>query len=167
MNRSVRIALFALLLVGVVGGTVWAAGLPNAGKTPGLLAASHEPEASPAADELARAVDRLKAQGISTDVGHLGDLAAQYGLGGAIRLVAWSDSTGKTVAELRSMRDAGKGWGQMAHELGVSPGIGWIMGNGHAGGNGKAGPSDQQKDHSADADESPEAAESPEESPGS
>jgi hypothetical protein len=55
------------------------------------------------------------------------------------------------------MRDGGKGWGQIAHELGVSPGIGWIMGNGHEA-------SDKAKAAGAkddEADESPEPAESP------
>ena len=169
MHRSLRIGLVALLLLGVLGGSVLAAQNPGATKMPGDAAtsegpdASEGPEAPPTAAELADAVDRLKAHDIATDTGQLGALAGKYGLGGAIRLMAWSKSTGKTVAELSAMRDAGKGWGEIGHDLGVSPGIGWIMGNGNAGGNGKAGAPGQQKDHAADADES---SESPDESPG-
>lgn len=154
MHRSIRIGLFALLLVGVVGGSAWAAGAPHDNKVPSFADASESPEGSPTADELAHAVDRLKAHDISTDASQLSALAAKYGLGGAVRLMAWSDSTGKTVAELSAMRDAGRGWGQIAHELGVSPGIGWIMGNGNASGHGKATAPGQLKDHAADADES-------------
>ena len=139
MHRSLRIGMFALLLVGVVGGSALAAQGLRSDKTPSLFAGSGEPEASeaegalPTGDELARAVDRLKAHDLTATVDQLKALAAKYGLGGAVRLVAWSADTGKTIAELSAMRDAGKGWGQMAHELGVSPGIGWIMGNGHKG----------------------------------
>ena len=139
MHRSLRIGLFVLLLVGVVGGSALAAQVLRSNKTPALLGASGEPEASeaaeapPTADELARAVDRLKAHDLTATVDQLKALAGKYGLGGAIRLVAWSAGTGKTIAQLSAMRDAGKGWGRMAHELGVSPGIGWIMGNGHKG----------------------------------
>ena len=154
MPRSIRIGLVALLLVGVLGGSALAAQHPGASKVTGDAAESEAPEAPPTAAELARAVDRLKAHDIPADAGQLGDLAAKYGLGGAIRLMAWAKSSGKTVAELSAMRDAGKGWGEIGHELGVSPGIGWIMGNGHAGGNGKAGAPGLQKDHAPDVDES-------------
>jgi hypothetical protein len=139
MNRSLRIGLFVLLLLAVIGGSALAAQGLHTNKTPSLLAASGEPEASeaadapPGADELARAVDRLKAHDLTATVDQLKTLADKYGLGGAIRLVAWSGSTGKTLDELSAMRDGGKGWGQIAHELGVSPGIGWIMGSGHNG----------------------------------
>jgi hypothetical protein len=160
MHRSARIGIFGLLLVGVVGGSALAARGPGANQTPSLLAASHGPKASeaaeapPTADELAHATDRLKAHAISVDAAQLQALAAKYGLGGAVRLMGWSKSSGKTVADLSAMRDAGKGWGDIAHELGVSAGIGWIMGNGHAV-NGKAAAPGQQKDHAAEADESP------------
>ena len=162
MSRSIRIGLLALLLLAVVGGSAWAAAGPHSDKTPSFADASE----APAADQLARAVDKLAAHGITTDAEELAALAAKYGMGGAVRLVAWADATGKTVAELSAMRDGGDGWGQMAHELGVSPGIGWIMGNGHAGDHGKAAAPGQQKDKEKDADESesPDADDSPEES---
>lgn len=155
MHRSIRIGLFALLLVGVVGGSALAARGPRTDHAPLHADASEAPEAPPTAAELSHAVDRLEAHGVTTTADALSALAGKYGLGGAIRLMAWADSTGKTVAELSAMRDAGKGWGQIGHDLGVSPGIGWIMGNGHAGGNGKAGAPGQQKDHGPDADEAP------------
>ncbi len=47
-----------------------------------------------------------------------------------MRLLAWADATGMSLADLRAMRDDGAGWGQIAHDLGVSPGIGSIMGEG-------------------------------------
>ena len=139
MSRSVRIGLLALLLLAVVGGSALAAGIPSADRTPSFADPSEAPETPLTADELARVLDRLEARGVSADAGQLADLAATYGLGGAVRLLAWAESTGKTVAELSAMRDDGMGWGQMARELEVGPGIGWIMGNRHAGGHGQAG----------------------------
>jgi hypothetical protein len=138
VHRSLRVGLAALLLVGVLGGSALAAQHPGATKVPRDAAASEAPETPPTAAELTRAVDRLKAQGITATAAQLGTLADKFGLGGAIRLMAWSKSTGKTIAELSAMRDAGKGWGEIGHDLGVSPGIGRIMRNGHADGNGKA-----------------------------
>jgi hypothetical protein len=168
MHRSTRIGIFVLLLVGVVGGSALAARGPSPKQTPPLLGGSEAPEASesadapPTADELAHAADRLKAHDVTVDAAQLEALAAKYGLGGAVRLMAWSKSTDKSVADLSAMRDAGTGWGEIAHELGVSPGIGWIMGNGHDGGKAKA--AGEAKHDAAEADESPE--ESPDESPG-
>ena len=70
-------------------------------------------------------------------------MAAKYGVGGAVRLEAWADATGKSVTELGAMFDGGMGWGAIAKQLEhadsslhLSPGIGWIMGHGH--GNGHA-----------------------------
>jgi hypothetical protein len=167
MHRSTRIGIFVLLLVGVAAGTALATRGPGTNQTLSLLAGSHKPEASeaaeapPTADELAHAADRLKAHDVTVDAAQLEALATKYGLGGAVRLMAWSNSTHKSVADLSAMRDAGKGWGGIAHELGVSPAIGWIMGNGHDGtDNAKA--AGAAKDHAAEADESPEGSESPE-----
>jgi hypothetical protein len=148
--RSIRVGLVALLLVGVLAGSALAAQHPGASKVPGEAATSEAPETPPTAAELARAVDRLKAHDITATAAQLGTLADKFGLGGAIRLMAWSKSTGKTIAELSAMRDAGKGWGEIGHELAVSPGIGWIMGNGHAVGKGNADAPGLKKDHAAD-----------------
>jgi hypothetical protein len=159
MRRSTRIGIFVLLLVGVVGGSALAARGPGAPQAPPLGAGSQSPEANdqadapPTADEIAHATDRLKAHDITVDAAQLKALADKYGLGGAVRVMAWSKSTNKTVADLSAMRDDGKGWGQIAHELGVSPGIGWIMGNGHDGNDKAAGAA---KDHAAGVDESPD-----------
>jgi hypothetical protein len=160
MNQRNRVALLgaALLLVALAGGAL-AGRLPGAQQPPDL-AASNEPQtadesdAPPTADELAHAADRLVANGIEADVATLvatlTDLSARYGLGGAIRVVAWADEKGLTVQEVAAMRDEGRGWGQIAHELDVHPGIGSIMGNG--GGHGRAGAPGQQNK----ADASPE-----------
>ncbi len=168
MRRPTQIGLFVLLLLVVIGGSALAAARgPAANQTPSLLAGSHEPEASEAAEapetppnaaELAQAADRLKTHGITADAAQLKTLAAKYGLGGAVRLLAWSKSTGKTVADLVAMRDGGKGWGQIARELGVHPGIGSIMGGGHD----KA---DKANDKADKANDKADAAESPDESP--
>jgi hypothetical protein len=90
----------------------------------------------------AKLVDLLKAAGITATAAELKTLAAKYGVGGAVRLEAWADATGKTVTELGAMFDGGMGWGAIAHELEkadsalhLSPGIGWIMGHGHGHGN--------------------------------
>jgi hypothetical protein len=129
---------------------------------PGTLAASQEPDAPPTADDLAHAVDRLAAAGIDSSANQLRQLAADYGLGGAVRLLAWADATGKSVAELRALRDSGAGWGQLAHDLGVSPGIGSVMGQGsdEAAEHGPQNAPGQQKPKPDDDDEG-EAAESP------
>jgi len=46
--------------------------------------------------------------------------------------MAWAKATGKTTADIAKMRDAGMGWGQIAHALHQPPGIGSIMGGGSA-----------------------------------
>jgi hypothetical protein len=157
MNQRNRVALLAAaLLLVILAGGAFASRLPVAEQPPDHVAASSEPqtadesEAPPTADELAHAADRLAANGIAADAATLTDLAALYGLGGAVRLVAWSDETGLAVEELTAMRDEGQGWGQIAKELDVHPGIGSIMGNG--GGHGREGAPGQQRK----ADASPE-----------
>ena len=161
MPRSTRLAILAGTLLILVAGTALATQVARLGRT-GTMAASHEPEAPPSADELAHAADRLGAAGIDASADQLRQLAADYGLGGAVRLLAWADATGKSVAELRGMRDDGAGWGQMAHDLGVSPGIGSIMGQGSdaADEHGPENAPGQQKPKSDGADED-EAGESP------
>ena len=145
MTRSTRIAVFTATLFILVGGTALATQLPRATQQ-GPLAASHqeEPEAPPTAEDLAHALDRLQAHDIAATEGQLSNLAADYGLGGAVRLFAWADATGISIADLRARHDAGEGWGQIAKDLGVSPGIGSIMGNG--GGHGRDSAPGQQKD---------------------
>lgn len=80
---------------------------------------------------------------IPVDGALLDELAAAYGVGGAVRILAWAADPDDdvTVESIRAMRDgdgtegSGMGWGRIARELGVHPGIGSIMGNG--GGHGR------------------------------
>lgn len=143
MNRTQRIAILAAaVLVLVAVGSALANRTPPASGQPAQQASSDEPEATgeaeapPTAEELAHAAARLEAKGIPFTDPQLSDLATRYGLGGAVRVLAWSDEASIGVEEIAAMRDgsdagAGMGWGQIAHELGVHPGIGSIMGNGH------------------------------------
>ena len=93
----------------------------------------------------AQLVDLLKSAGITASADELKTLAAKYGVGGAVRLEAWADATGKSVTELGAMFDGGMGWGAIAKQLEqadsslqLSPGIGWIMGHGHGNGHANA-----------------------------
>ena len=101
-----------------------------------------EQEAPPTAEELARVVNRLAAAGIETDADTVGALAADHGLGGAVRLLAWSAASGMSVDQIAAMRagdtdTAPMGWGQIAKDLDVHPGIGSIMGQGNGNGHGR------------------------------
>lgn len=154
MERRNRIALLAgLALVLAATGTVLATRAPDAGHAPSHL--TDEDESPPTAEELAHAADRLEAAGLGVDDALLTELASSYGVGGAVRLVAWADATGEEIATLRAMRDgdgsegSGMGWGQMARELDVHPGIGAIMGNG--GGHGRDDAPGQAKKGADDA----------------
>ncbi|MGI9000022.1 MAG: hypothetical protein ACR2GO_10000 [Candidatus Limnocylindria bacterium] len=142
MNRKNRIAvLAAAVLLLVAAGSVMANRSPIARDLPAAPASSHEPEseeadAPPTAEDLAHAGDRLAAGEIPFEDAVLSDLAARYGLGGAVRLLAWSEQTQMDVEELAAMRDGtdtepGLGWGRIAKDLELHPGIGSIMGNGH------------------------------------
>jgi hypothetical protein len=130
MNRSTRLAILGGSLLILVAGTALGTQALRPSKQDGPTASQEQPQAPPSADELAQAQDRLAAHGIDATVKQLSALAADYGLGGAIRLLAWVDAPGMSVGDLRGLRDDGAGWGQLAHDLGVSPGIGSIMGNG-------------------------------------
>lgn len=129
MSRSTRLALAVGALTLVVAGSVLGSPAPR-DRSPEMLAASHQPEAPVTAADVAHAADRLAASGIDIGRDRLAALANEYGLGGAVRMVAWADDKGISVAELRGMRADGAGWGQIARELGVHPGLGSIMGNG-------------------------------------
>ena len=129
MSRSTRYALAFGALLLVVAGSALASPAPRQG-VPQLLAASQQPEAPPTVEDVAHAADRLSDHGISIGRDRLTALAAEYGLGGAVRLAVWSNATGRPIDQLRDMRDGGAGWGQMAHDLGVHPGLGSIMGEG-------------------------------------
>lgn len=140
MSRNTRIALLAgALLILAVSGTVLATRqAPSANEPSGV---SQDEETPPTAEDVAHAADRLQARGLDTS--RLNELAAAYGIGGAVRLIAWSSDpeVGMSIDELIAMRDSGgpdggpMGWGKLAKELGVNPGLGSIMGNG--GGHGR------------------------------
>jgi hypothetical protein len=156
MNRTVRIVVAALALLLIVVASAVAAPSDRGRDQMAPLAASHQPESPgnqgddpdelteedsdgpPSADALARLVDRLADAGIATDsntADAIAALAADYGVGGAIRLLAWADASGLSTGDLAARFDGGQGWGEIARELDLHPGIGSIMGNG--GGHGR------------------------------
>lgn len=153
MSRGNRIALVggAVLLL-AVSGTVLAIRQPTTPEEPSGLAQDGEEEAPPTAEELAHAADRLRASEIAVDDAVLSDLATRYGLGGAVRVLAWAadPDDDATVESITAMRDgdgtegSAMGWGRIAKELGFHPGIGSIMGNG--GGHGRDNAPGQQED---------------------
>jgi len=121
---------------------------PEASETPEASEPAEAPEAAeapetedgpPSADEIARIVGRLHDAGIPATAAQVGDLAGKVGVGGAVRVLAFAQASGKTPAQILALFEAGKGWGQIDHELNLSigPGIGWIMGNGHGKGHDK------------------------------
>jgi hypothetical protein len=142
MQRSTRILVGALALILLLAGTAVAA--RNLADHPGQgpVAASQAPKQSEAPEapltdaEAAHFVDRLHAAGITTTAVAFRALAAKYGAGGAVRLMAWAKATSKPTADIAKMRDSGMGWGQIAHALHQSPGIGSIMGGGDGAANG-------------------------------
>jgi hypothetical protein len=137
MRRGTRVAvLIAAVLVVAVSGMVFATRQPPMVDEPAPL--MQDDEGPPTAEELAHAAERLRANRVAVEDAVLSELASEYGLGGAIRIVAWSadNELGLDIAAIRAKRDgdgtdgSGMGWGQIAKELGVSPGLGSIMGNG-------------------------------------
>ena len=154
MSRTNRLgALVALILaVGAVG-TALAMRGPRATDQPVQLGQDAE-ESPPSAEALAHAADRLAASGLEVSDDVLAELAADYGVGGAVRVVAWSGGDEARLAEIRAMRDGDgtegsvMGWGQIAKELDVDPGLGSIMGQG--GGHGRDDAPGQQGDDAGD-----------------
>ena len=160
MNRYARILMAVLALLLVVAGSALATKGGKSAEHRSPVAASHQPESSdaekadtdtvsaqgaPSDKLLGRLVDRLADAGIDTDADGLAALAADYGVGGAVRLVTWADASGMDVSELAALFDSGVGWGEIAHQLmeedpslDLSPGIGWVVGQGHANGHGQA-----------------------------
>ncbi len=88
-------------------------------------------DGTPSTANLERVVARLGESGITTTTADLGALAAKVGVGGAVRVLLFADAAGKTPAEIVAAFETGTGWGVIAKELGLHPGIGSIMGNGH------------------------------------
>jgi hypothetical protein len=166
MNRPVRIVVAALALLLIVVASALAAPSDRGRDQMAPLAASHQPESPgnqgddpdeltdedsdgpPSAEQLARLVDRLADAGIATDsntADAIAALAADYGVGGAIRLLAWADASGLSTADLAARFDGGQGWGEIARELDLHPGIGSIMGKGGGQGHGREQAPGQQR----------------------
>ena len=67
-----------------------------------------------------------------------------------MRVVAWAAESGTSAADITAMRDGDgspesvMGWGQIAKDLGLHPGIGSIMGQGGEHGQGN-GPPDEDR----------------------
>ncbi len=153
MSRPLRILLAAGALVLVVAASVLAAPSDRGRDRMAPVAASHQPspgqgetadEGPPSAELLDRLVTRLGEAGVNTDAGTIEALAADHGVGGAVRLLVWSQQSGISTGDLAGMLDpdAGIGWGEIARQLNADndalslhPGIGSVMGN--AGGNGQ------------------------------
>ena len=144
-NRLAALVALALVLVGT--GTVLGTRQPHAPDRPSQLGQDAE-DVPPSAEDVAHAAERLAANDLEVSDDALAELAAKYGVGGAVRIVAWSDGDEALMAEIRAMRDgdgtagSGMGWGQIAQEMGVHPGIGSIMG--HGGGLGRENAPGQQ-----------------------
>ena len=156
MNRGTRIGLLAgAALIVAASGTVLATRQPQAENDPAPHTVDGE-ESPPTAEDLAHAADRLEANDITIDDATLSDLAARYGVGGAVRVAAWAADPDDdvTIESITAMRDgdgtegSGMGWGQIARELRVNPGLGSIMGNGggNGGGHGRENAPGQQDD---------------------
>lgn len=97
--------------------------------------------AGPSAKLLDRIVENFANLDIETDADTVAGLAADYGVGGAVRIVSWADAAGVDPSEITDMFDSGMGWGQIVKELNatddsldLSPGIGHVMSNGHGNG---------------------------------
>jgi hypothetical protein len=59
-------------------------------------------------------------------------MAAEVGVGVAIRAFSFAKQSGRSAADVLAMFQGGQGWGQIAHTLGLNPGIGGIMSGGHS-----------------------------------
>ena len=137
----VPIIATGLLIVIATGGALANRAAPAQG--PNDRSEAEDQGAPPSADEVARVVDRLADAGVDTDDDTVAALAADHGLGGAVRLLAWADASGLSVDEIAAMREGSgdegpMGWGRIARELNAAnpdlhlrPGIGQIMGGGH------------------------------------
>lgn len=108
-----------------------AAESPEAKESP---EAEESPDATPSPANIERIVARLAAAGITTIPADFAALAAKVGVGGAVRVLSFADASGKTPDEIVAMFQGGTGWGQIVRELklDIGPGIGSIMGKGHA-----------------------------------
>jgi hypothetical protein len=155
MNRSIRslsipIVVLAVALVLLVAGSALANKGFQVGQQPDVVAQNQD-EGTPSQQVLDKVVARLDAAGIDATAEEVAELAATYGVGGAVRILAWGAATDADVA---GMFDGGMGWGEIARQLNeedpegdlnLRPGIGWVMGGGQGQGHGKANAPGQAK----------------------
>jgi hypothetical protein len=165
MGRYARISVAVLALLLLVVGSALANRSPVADEHRSPVAASQEPSPGAASDksdknggdadeaedtadttppsqaQLDRVVGLLKTAGITATDEQLSALITKYGVGGAIRVLAWAH--GGDASQVTALRDQGLGWGEIARQLNEAdpsaslvPGIGWIMSGGHGGGHG-------------------------------
>jgi hypothetical protein len=145
MNRPTRILVPVLALVLLIAGSALANKASKPDQEPPVVTQDQDEEgAAPSPQLLDKIVERLGDAGIDTDSQTVADLAATYGVGGAVRLLMWADATGMDPADLGAMFDSGMGWGEIAQQLNdedaegdlsLRPGIGSVMGGngqGHA-----------------------------------
>ncbi len=112
---------------------------PEPSEAPDAAEPPEPPDASSAAlssSDAAPFVARLKTAGITVSASDFAAMAAKVGVGGAVRLFAFAKQSSKSPADILAMFQGGQGWGQIAHTLGLNPGIGWIMSGGHGKGQG-------------------------------
>lgn len=146
--RRLGVLVSIALAVGVVG-TALAMRAPRASEQP-LPVGQDEEDAPPSGEALRHAGDRLEAAGLDVSDDVLAELASQYGVGGAVRVVVWAAGDDAVMAEIRAMRDgdgsegSAMGWGQIAKELGVHPGLGSIMGQAGEHARGKGAPEEDR-----------------------
>jgi hypothetical protein len=153
VNRTLRIAAAVGALSIVVVATALAAPSNRGSVEMVPFGASHQAspgeraneadDGPPSAELLDKLVTRLGEAGVNANRGDIEALAADYGVGGAVRLLVWAQESGVSTGDLAAMFDAGTGWGEIARQLNgdndalsLHPGLGSVMGGGN--GNGKA-----------------------------
>ena len=107
---------------------------PEATETPEPTEAAEPadtPDAPLSAVDASQFVARLKAAGITVSASDFAAMATKVGAGGAVRVFAFAKQSSKSTADILAMFEGGQGWGQIAHTLGLNPGIGGIMSGGH------------------------------------
>lgn len=158
MIRSIRsLPIAVVVLAGALLLLVAGSALANKGfraqEQPGVVAQDEE-EGTPSQQVLDKIVTRLGNAEIVTTPEAVAELAATYGVGGAVRLLAWADAAEMDPAAIGAMFDSGMGWGEIARQLNeedeegdleLRPGIGWVMGGGQGEGHGKANAPGQAK----------------------
>lgn len=160
MIRSIRsLPIAVVVLAGALLLLVAGSALANKGfraqEQPEVVAQDEE-EGTPSQQVLDKIVTRLGNAEIVTTPEAVAELAATYGVGGAVRILTWAHAMDDmNPTELAAMySDSGLGWGAFAKQLNeedeegdlnLRPGIGWVMGGGQGEGHGKANAPGQAK----------------------